>query len=132
MKKTGNWLIGNIIGIGITIGLILLITGIISRLLVAGQVESDSTKWVLAIGIMIAVYIGNRISIQNNPGKRFAITAVNILSLILILIIGSLLISGPYDGIILRIVSILSGGIVSCLTIGKKTSKSKAKKLRSR
>ena len=132
MKKTGSWLIGNIIGIGISIGLILLITGIISRLLVAGQLESDSTKWVLALGFMIAVYIGNRISIQNNPGKRFAITAVNTLNMILILIIGSLLISGPYDGIILRIVSILSGGIVSYLTIGKKTSKSKAKKLRSR
>lgn len=132
MKGRNNPAVNVLLGIGAAVMLVLLLISIASKMIISQKIGEGSAEVLVTLILLVASLTGTGISAllqSNNILKTSILTTCGIL---LAVVIGALVVDGPFQGVALRTGAILGGGLISCVICMKKGGKTVKRKRRYR
>ncbi len=132
MKSIRRPLLGYFAGIFTVILIVLSGVAVLSKPMLDGLVGNSAAEYMLTGLLIIAVLIGNVITIRLSEGKSFVITCILISMIAVLLLLCSLMIDGNFQNVGIRLCSIAAGAVISYILCQRNMGKTKKKKRRYR
>ena len=125
--KRRDTVVSMISGVLISVGILLLLTGIASKILISGRIGEQNAKWLVLLSLIIASMLGCIIPSfirQTNATVPMIIAAGNLV----LVTCCSFLMDGPFHSAWETLMVIVLSGTISCVICMKKPARNRKRK----